>query len=411
MRVGRYQSNRQFDAAIVNRFTPVGLPKYIASSLFACIALALPAQAMNYCSIPSRCASIVIDADSGEILKSHEADKQVYPASLTKVMTLHLLFEALDAGRFNLSSQLPISYNAAAQQPSKIGLNPGQSISVEDAIEAIAVKSANDIAVAVAEAVGGSEEAFVQKMNAKAMELGMYQTTFRNPSGLPNEQQRTTARDMATLAKKTLAAFPSRRHYFGLPVAQVAGRTIHGHNRLLKRNECTGGKTGYIQASGFNLVAWKEYSNQMVIGAVFGGDSIASRDKHMAQLLRGDFEAIDPPATWASYKTRNQNGQSRRHPLPLMAAHTGRHSSKAASRKHGQPNGKGPLMLAGKPAYPDRHARLAQKASRPTTATKATQQHASPTLARIRKPAQDTSVIRASTVVAKQRRTQKPYSG
>lgn len=244
------------------------------------------ASGSGYCTIASRCASLLIDGQTGDVLMGQDPDKRVYPASLTKVMTLYLFFEAIRDGRFSLTDTIPISSNAAAQSPTKIGLSPGSRIMVEDAIEAIAIKSANDIAVAVAEAIAGNEDAFARRMNAKASELGLRNTFFRNPSGLPDNAQHTTARDMVLLAQRILGDFPNRRRYFGLPAAKIAGRMVQGHNRLLKRGECTGGKTGYIRESGFNLLAWKEEGGRLVIGAVFGGNTIASRDRYMADMLR-----------------------------------------------------------------------------------------------------------------------------
>lgn len=258
----------------------------VAVPLWLGLAAVSPAQASGYCTVASKCASLLIDGRTGTVLTSQDPDKRVYPASLTKVMTLYLFFEAIRDGRFSLTDSIPISRNAAAQSPTKIGLNPGQRILVEDAIEAVAMKSANDIAVAVAEAVAGSEEAFVRRMNAKASVLGLRNTTFRNPSGLPDSGQHTTARDMVLLAQRTLEDFPNRRRYFGLPAAKIAGRMVQGHNRLLTRGACTGGKTGYIRESGFNLLAWKEVDGHLVIGAVFGGNTIASRDRYMADMLR-----------------------------------------------------------------------------------------------------------------------------
>ncbi len=252
-----------------------------------------PAHADSYCAVSSRCSSLVIDGQTGRVLAESDPDKQVYPASLTKMMTLYLFFEAIHDGRFSLSDSIPISVNAASQDPTRIGLVPGQSISVEDAIEAVAMKSANDIAVAVAEAVGGNEHSFVNQMNIMARHLGMTRTTFRNPSGLPDPQQLTTARDMVRLATRLIHDFPSQRKYFGLQSARIAGKMLTGHNRLLNRGQCTGGKTGYIRASGFNLVAWKVQGNDIVIGAVFGGKSISARDQYMAALLQSKGRTME----------------------------------------------------------------------------------------------------------------------
>lgn len=251
-----------------------------------------PAHADSYCAVSSRCSSLVIDGQTGRVLAESDPDKQVYPASLTKMMTLYLFFEAIHDGRFSLSDSIPISVNAASQDPTRIGLVPGQSINVEDAIEAVAMKSANDIAVAVAEAVGGNEHSFVNQMNIMARHLGMTRTIFRNPSGLPDPQQLTTARDMVRLATRLIHDFPAQRKYFGLQSARIAGKMLTGHNRLLNRGQCTGGKTGYIRASGFNLVAWNVRGNDIIIGAVFGGKSISARDQYMAALLQSKGRAM-----------------------------------------------------------------------------------------------------------------------
>ncbi len=251
----------------------------------------------GYCDIASRCASILIDGQTGTVLRGESFDKQVYPASVTKLMTLYLMFEAIETGRFTLSDRLVISPHAAAADPTKIGLSPGSTITVEDAIEAVAVKSANDIAIAIAEAVSGNESAFARRMNQKAAEIGMSQTTFRNASGLPDTGQVTTARDMARLAQRLLRTFPSYKRYLGLTSAQVAGRRIEGHNRLLKSGDCTGGKTGFIRASGYNLVAWNERNGRQVIAAVFGGSSISARAHQVAELLRAGMGVIPSAPT------------------------------------------------------------------------------------------------------------------
>ena len=244
-----------------------------------------PAQQQGYCIVARRCASIVIDVNSGTVLSSQDPDKQVYPASLTKLMTAYLLFEALANGRVNLSDRVRVSQHAENQSPLKLGVPAGNTISLEDALESITVKSANDAAVIVAEALAGSEEAFARRMTQKAHELGMNRTTFRNASGLPDPQQLTTARDMALLAKHVLSDFPRYRRYFGLQEAYVAGRTIEGHNRLLQQGRVQGGKTGYIRESGFNLVAWDVRGGRLVIGAVFGGKTAAARDQQMDKIL------------------------------------------------------------------------------------------------------------------------------
>ena len=241
----------------------------------------------------ARYASIVIDAETGEVLRSRNADIRRYPASLTKMMTLYLLFEAIDARKFGLDSKLKVSKRAAGQSPSKLGLRAGSTIRVEDAIKALIVKSANDIAVVVAEALGGTEVEFARKMTRKAKALGMSRTAFRNASGLPNRKQRSTARDMARLAQALMRDFPHRYHYFDDQRFRYKGREHRSPNRLLGRYRGMDGiKTGYIRASGFNLVASAERDGRRVIAVVFGGKTSRSRNAHMANLLDLGFTRI-----------------------------------------------------------------------------------------------------------------------
>ena len=241
----------------------------------------------------ARYASIVVDAETGEVLRSRNADIRRYPASLTKMMTLYLLFEAIDEGRLSLTSKLKVSKRAAGQPPSKLGLRAGSTIEVEDAIKALVVKSANDIAVVVAEALGGTEVEFARMMTRKAQALGMSRTTFRNASGLPNRKQRSTARDMSFLARALMRDFPHRYHYFDDQRFRYSGRSHRSPNRLLGSYRGMDGiKTGYIRASGFNLVASAERDGRRVIAVVFGGKTARSRNTHMATLLDLGFTRI-----------------------------------------------------------------------------------------------------------------------
>ncbi len=241
----------------------------------------------------ARYASIVVDAETGEVLRSRNADIRRYPASLTKMMTLYLLFEAIDEGRLNLTSKLKVSQRAAGQPPSKLGLPAGSTIEVEDAIKALVVKSANDIAVVVAEALGGTEVEFARMMTRKAQALGMSRTTFRNASGLPNRKQRSTARDMSFLARALMRDFPHRYHYFDDQRFRYSGRSHRSPNRLLGSYRGMDGiKTGYIRASGFNLVASAERDGRRVIAVVFGGKTARSRNQHMTTLLDLGFTRI-----------------------------------------------------------------------------------------------------------------------
>lgn len=235
-------------------------------------------------------SSIVIDADSGEILHASNAEATTYPASLTKMMTLYMVFDQLAAGKLKLTDRFTVSSFAAAQSPSKLGLAPGQSISVEDAIYALVTKSANDIAATVAEGIGGSEAGFATLMTRRAHQLGMARTTFKNASGLPNAGQVTTAADMATLGRALLRNHAAYYHYFGTRSFDFRGQTISTHNRLMLRYEGADGiKTGYINASGFNLVSSAKRGGRRLVGVVLGGRTAAARDRRMGELLDAAF--------------------------------------------------------------------------------------------------------------------------
>jgi D-alanyl-D-alanine carboxypeptidase len=235
-------------------------------------------------------ASIVIDAETGEVLHEARADDRNYPASLTKMMTLYLAFEALEQGRLKLETRLPVSKYASSRAPSKLGLLPGETISVRDVILALVTKSANDAAVVMAEGIAGSEAIFAQRMTKKAHELGMTSTTFRNASGLPDPEQLTTARDFAKLSQALLRRFPQYYKYFSTEDFSYKGVVHHNHNRLMQGFEGMDGiKTGFIRASGFNLAASAMRGNRRLIGVVMGGQSARARDLHMADLLEDAF--------------------------------------------------------------------------------------------------------------------------
>lgn len=231
-------------------------------------------------------AAIAVDAASGEILFARNIDDQRYPASVTKVMTLYILFEELAAGRMTLRSPIVMSRHAAAMQPSKLGLAPGKSITAEDAIRVVVTKSANDVAVAIAEAISGSESAFAARMTRTAKSLGMTRSVFVNASGLPNNKQVTTARDLATLGLRVQRDFPQYYKYFSLVSTEVAGKTFRSHNRILgKYRGADGIKTGYINASGFNLLASVRRDGKHVVGVVMGGKTANSRNQHMTKIF------------------------------------------------------------------------------------------------------------------------------
>ena len=252
--------------------------------LFAMLVGAGRAEASKY-------ASIVMEEASGRVLFSRNADSLRYPASLTKIMTLYLLFEDIEAGKISLKSRIPVSKRAAGRSPSKLYLKPGQSINAEQAIYALVTKSANDVATAVAEKLAGTERKFAKRMTRKAKSLGMTRTTFMNASGLPNRRQRSTARDMARLAIAIRRDFPQFYKFFSTKSFSWKGRRFKNHNRLLANYSGTDGiKTGYINASGFNLVAAVERRGVRLIGVVFGGKTSRSRDRHMISILDRQFK-------------------------------------------------------------------------------------------------------------------------
>lgn len=229
---------------------------------------------------------IVIDANTGRVLDAQNPDSLRHPASVTKVMTLYLLFEQIQNGKFRLNSPLRVSAYAASQQPSKLGVKPGSTISVEDAIQALITRSANDVAVVVAENISGDASSFAQLMTRRARQLGMSRTVFKNPNGLPNPQQVTTARDLATLGRAIQERFPKYYAYFETRSFMYRGVAIRNHNRLLGRVDGVDGiKTGYTNASGFNLLTSVKTNGRYVIAVVLGGTSAASRDNRMVALI------------------------------------------------------------------------------------------------------------------------------
>ncbi len=241
-------------------------------------------------------ASIVVDVESGAVLHARHADARRFPASLTKMMTLYMAFDAIERGRIDFDTKLPVSKRAAAQPPSKLALKAGSTIALEEAVLALVTKSANDVAVVVAEALSGTEWQFAKDMTAKARELGMRSTTFRNASGLPNSGQVSTARDMATLSIRLMQDFPQYYDYFQTRNFAYKGKRYNNHNRLLKRYDGADGiKTGYIRASGFNLAASVVRNGRRVVAVVFGGRTSRSRDDHMVELLDRSFVQL---ASW-----------------------------------------------------------------------------------------------------------------
>ena len=231
-------------------------------------------------------AAMVVDGHTGTVLYSRQGDATRYPASLTKIMTLFLLFDQLEAGKYKADSRLTVSRNASRQAPSKLGLKPGKTIRVNDAIRALVTKSANDVAVVVAENIGGTEANFAKLMTAKARAIGMKKTVFKNASGLPNKHQVTTARDMITLANRLMFDHPERYAHFSQKYFKYRGKKYRNHNRLLFDYKGTDGiKTGYTRASGFNLLANVRRGNKHLIAVVFGGKTSKRRNAAMRSIL------------------------------------------------------------------------------------------------------------------------------
>ena len=244
--------------------------------------------------VSAKYASIVVEANTGRILHSVNARTKNYPASLTKIMTLFMTFEAIKDETLRVKEKLPVSRVAAGRSPSKLGLRRGEFITVENAIKALVTKSANDVATVLGEAIGGTERKFARLMTSRARRLGMKNTTFKNASGLPNRGQLSTAEDMAILARAVLSQHADMYHHFSRQTFTYRGRTHKSHNRLMKRYHGMDGiKTGYIRASGFNLVASARRGKTRLIAVVFGGKSARSRDRHMAKLLDRGFNSLN----------------------------------------------------------------------------------------------------------------------
>lgn len=242
-------------------------------------------------------ASILVDARTGQVLQEYHPDALAHPASLTKLMTLYLTFQRLESGDIRLDSEFHVSRFAAWQEPSKLGLLPGTTISVRDCILGITGHSANDAAMVLAENIGGNETDFVRLMNEEARRLGMTRTVFYNANGLPDNRQWTTARDMSTLALALIRTFPQYYHFFDTPSFEFEGRTIHGFDHLLDEYPGVDGmKTGYIHSSGFNIVTSAVRDHRRLVGVVLGGRTARARDLQMIGLLNAGF-AVPSAAT------------------------------------------------------------------------------------------------------------------
>jgi D-alanyl-D-alanine carboxypeptidase len=244
----------------------------------------------------ARYSSIVVDAATGDVLEEVNADQPRHPASLTKMMTLYLTFEALRDRRVSLDQPVTVSPHAAAMEPTKLGLLPGTRLTVEEAILGLITKSANDAAAALGEALGGSEDRFAQMMTLRARALGMANTTFENASGLPDPDQWTTARDLAVLGRRLINDFPTYYRYFSTPSFTWHRQVIMNHDNMLRSYPGADGlKTGYTEASGHNLVTSAVRGGVRLIGVVLGAASNGERDVHMASLLDRGFEQMDVP--------------------------------------------------------------------------------------------------------------------
>ena len=279
-----------------------GAPR-ISRNAFAIVAIAMLALLLNSFDVEARgrnradedsdsdtgwregFASIVVDAKTGKILQETKADLPRHPASLTKIMTLYLLFEQIEAGRIKLDQKITISERAADQAPTKLDLDAGEKIEVEDAIKALITRSANDVACAIAEAVAGDEDTFALVMTRKARALGMKDTVFKNASGLPDKEQVTTARDLALLGRAIQDRFPRLYRFFSMKTFLWRGTQIANHNRLINRAGVDGIKTGYTRASGFNLVTSVKLNNRAIVAVVLGGASAGARDERMRDLI------------------------------------------------------------------------------------------------------------------------------
>lgn len=238
-------------------------------------------------------AAIVIEANSGRVLYERMSNESRYPASLTKMMTLYLLFEQIQKGNKTLSTPMTTSSYAASQDPTKLGLDPGEQITVEDAIKALIVRSANDVAVVTAEHLAGTEWAFAARMTQKAREMGMAHTTFVNASGLPDENQKSTAADLVILSRRLVTDFPQFYPYFRLQSFYWGGRSFEGHNNLMKFFDGADGlKTGYTRMSGFNLASSATRQGTRIIAVVMGGRSARDRDIQSAELLESEFTKL-----------------------------------------------------------------------------------------------------------------------
>jgi D-alanyl-D-alanine carboxypeptidase len=278
---------------------PAAAHRPVLALLGILLSLALAPVASAWAQVGSaRYSAIVMDVGTGRILMGVNQDALRFPASLTKLMTLYMTFEALRDRRIQLGQYLTVSASAASMPPSKLGLQPGESLTVEQAILGLVTRSANDAAAALGEFLGGGEDRFAQMMTLRARALGMSRTSFRNASGLPDPDQWTTARDLATLGRRLVLDFPRLYGYFSVPGFVWHNRVIQNHDTMLRTYPGADGmKTGFTDAAGHNLVTSALHGNVRLIGVVMGAASNVERDQHMAMLLDGGFNEVNAPAS------------------------------------------------------------------------------------------------------------------
>lgn len=268
-------------------FSAISIKSALAAGMLLALGAHSTASAEKY-------ASIVIDLETDQVLHARHADAPRYPASLTKAMTLYMLFDAMKSGEVKLYERLPVSRAAASQPPSSLRLRAGSTITTKDAINALITKSANDVAVVVAERLGGTEQRFATLMTAKAEAMGMTSTTFKNASGLPNSQQLSTARDMSILAERLLEDHADYYGYFANTKFSWGRANYRNHNKLIgKVTGVDGIKTGYTRASGFNLMASAKRRGRRVVAIMFGGSTARSRDQHVSDLIEAAYKSFE----------------------------------------------------------------------------------------------------------------------
>jgi D-alanyl-D-alanine carboxypeptidase len=303
-----------------------GQPFNQAIFMFVVAAMVLLAPVQ---SAEAKYASLVLDAETGKVLHAVNADTRNYPASLTKMMTIYMVFHALERGDITPDTKWKASARAIRQPASKLGMTKGQAVTVRDAVMLLITKSANDVATLIAENMAGSEREFALAMTATARSIGMSRTTFRNASGLPNKGQLSTARDMATLALALLRDFPRYYHLFSTAKFKYDDRTYKNHNKLLASYEGTDGiKTGYIRASGYNLVASVKRNGKRLIGVVFGGDSSKMRNRHMVKLLDKGFRLLNDNGMAMASTSGTTSGSVASATTPTVVASAGNTSGK-----------------------------------------------------------------------------------